>query len=360
MGTPTKYEYNFDTGNDATGDGSPGNPYKTVQGALDDITQGVGGDEIVPQNNTADTTSAPLSLATYGTPSESQPLWIGDASGAVIGDIDGGGTNSIFDSTSIDFLHFVYMRLHNTGSNRIVQFNNHCSVIGCIVENTTADAIEGDDNIYVRDTYLYNIGGIGIRANIGFITQCTFRNHSTNKFSTVCQAITRNLFVVEECIFFLDGSTVAIHTDTGTIARHNSIYYNTGTGDGILTVSGERPWEITSNIIEGISTTNGDGFDITDVFIYGKNAAYNNDTDYDVSGHVVIALGDNEILLESPFNAAGSDDLTIKDIGNLRAGGYPTDNYPDVSIRGYRDKGALQSQVINNARVRGLLTGGRL
>jgi len=71
----TNYYVDPGGGDDATGDGSIGTPWKTTQYALDHIVRNsTNGDQVNIKAGAADVLAASLSLATYGAPTYDAPL----------------------------------------------------------------------------------------------------------------------------------------------------------------------------------------------------------------------------------------------------------------------------------------------
>jgi hypothetical protein len=123
-GTPTDYFVDPNAGDDGTGDGSVGNPWATIQNALDTITRdSTNGDRINVQSTTDDVLGSALSLATYGTPAFGAPLvfqgYTSSQGDGGVGGISGNNSVHIFNAAGTDHIYFIDMHLHNTGSNDI-------------------------------------------------------------------------------------------------------------------------------------------------------------------------------------------------------------------------------------------------
>lgn len=363
MGAMTVYEYNVDSGDDSGGDGSPGNPYQTVQGALDDITRdATNGDNIIPQVSTDDVLSSPLDLTSYGTPTENAKLLIGDPAGLVVGGISGGGSVSVFNNTSISHIWFVNMHMHNCGSAKVVSAKDYVALIGCEIDNTSGAGIDIDNWCYVSNCHVHNVGGFGIYTSTGCHVESCFVENSTNDVSYAI-LLDSSGGLAENNIVSIDGSSIGIYTnaDRNTV-RHNSVY-NTGTGESIQVLAGSDFAIVHSNLIH-ITNASGTGIQLASgsKVIYGMNAVHaSSGTAYDNSGDILVDHGNNETLITSPFVDASANDFTPIDAGNIKEGAYPAENQQGLSVRTYAWKGAIQPQASGGIPgIRGIQTGGRL
>jgi hypothetical protein len=90
-------------GDDGTGDGTVGNPWKTIQHALDTVTQGANGDKFNIKAGGNAKPASELSFSTYGTVSTTQPVVF---AGYNTSESDGG-------QATIDFEHATYPFINN-------------------------------------------------------------------------------------------------------------------------------------------------------------------------------------------------------------------------------------------------------
>jgi len=333
-----KSEYYVDPsgGNDTTGDGTIGTPWKTVQKALDSITKNTtDGDRINVKDTADDVLSAELDFSTYGAGSLNYALLIqgytSTAGDGGIGGISGGGTTAII-STQRSSIAFKDMHLHNTGSNGILniyrssldncEFNNSSST-GNIVEASQAA---------VTNCYFHDTDGIAVAGGDCVIFGCYFKAGATYEMDTCINATGASL-VASRCILSIDGATNGIGGTTGgAVAQilNNSILSDGGTGTGINAMGSAYGVSYINNVVEGFSGTGGVGINKDaqrDAFSWSNNSVYNCATDSSNEDESYILYG-NESLGSSPFAKSGSDTRANRftyfepvDVGSVFGGG---------------------------------------
>ena len=318
MAAPTDYFVDPDSGTDSAGKGAIGDPYLSVQYALNDIGtthgQGANGDRVNVKNGTDDTVSSALTLATYGTPGSTQPLIIQGYSTAADdggqGGISGGGSSAIWNDTTKDWIAFKDMHLHNCGSAAIVTGDDGVKLYNCELDNTTGHGIDIDQYGVVVNCYLYNIGGRGINVLSDGIIEGNYLANGTNDFTAAIYLESSGNSVVRN-IISVDGSSDGIYLDNRThYVAHNSILSSSGTGQGIDVTNTGADISIKANVVEGFSGGGGIGIDANysrPMALYANNAVYDNDTEY--NGPTVWQLHetDNETLSSSPFAKSGAN-----------------------------------------------------
>ena len=285
-----------------TGAGTVGDPYGDLQYCLDTITRdSSAGDRINVKAGTAEVLSATLSIATYGTPSFGAGLvfagYTSSEGDGGTGAIDGNGSHSIWNLTSVEGISFCNMDLGNCGSSVVLAFDRFCSVKDCKVHTTTGNGITGQAGL--SRVWLDNIGGVGCSLDTQSAYDCFFTN-STNKFTSASQAGNMN-----RCCFKLDSTSVAIDLSTNRVADINHCsFYTSGTGQAIKL----RPiysYSIEGCLVQGFAT----GIDYsstTEKSTAGHNycAFYDNTTDAD-STELSTSVG-NESLGANLFDLSGS------------------------------------------------------
>ncbi len=361
MGTPTQYFVDPSLGSD-TGNGTVGTPWgrasgSVIQWALDTgITRdGTNGDQINVKAGTDDVLASPLSLASYGTPGDGEPLiFRGYTSAGNDGGVGGiSGNNSVAIIAIINYVQFVDLHLHDCGSADIVPLGLGGAVLQCEVDETTGSGIViGGARCSVERNNTHNCGTYGIYDNGGSTSAAKILfNYLKNGANDFVDAI--RLFgggsVCERNIISVDGSTNGIVlSDENIVISHNSILSSSGTGKGIVAGTGTPKEAVTliNNLVEGFIGAGGVGIDDggngDNGHIIGNNAAFNNTTDFSLTtGEYALSLGDNEALGATPYDKSGSNTFANRftyfapvDTGNVRGGAYPS---------GSRlDKGAVQ------------------
>jgi len=357
MALPTNYYVDPATGTDAVGKGAVGDPYLTMQYALDDVgtTHGrdaTNGDQMNLVSGTANTLAASLTVTTYGTPSIAAPLVIRGCSSAAndggVGEVNCGGSYSLFADTGLDSVWLVDLHIHNAGAANIVLLDNYCKVIHCEINYTTGHGIYLDYQAEIRGCHVYDCGNAGIHSNGdgGTISYNFCQNTTANRFNYAISCNGGKSYISRN-IISIDGSSVGIGIHSSgdrSNVEHNSIFCSSGSGAGVFANVSGVGGVFVNNVVEGFTT--GEGFDFqapTSLYLAMSNAAYNNGTNYANEGDQIPLMvdDDNETLTASPFVKSGADTFANRfiyfepaDTGNVRTGAYPD---------GSRcDKGAVQ------------------
>jgi len=350
----TNYYVDPGGGSDVTGDGSIDTPWASVQHALDTITRNsTDGDQINIKAGTADVLAAPLSLATYGTPTTHVPLVIRGYSNAAgdggFGQITAGGdfhctdgtfTNTFFinlDVTSVagryalsstgERNHAIACKVSGAGKG-ITLAGAGSSVVGCWVETAQAMGISvgGGSALYnyVREPSLnawsayqewnaiaVQLTGTAAGAAIGNI--CVLNNNNVD--------MARGIVLVEG-----RGSTV-MHNAVVNLAagRGAGIEMRCSYGSNLSHVL------VANNIVCGFSGVGGKGVAVSGsnpniVRLMAGNALYNCATPYSYNAlPPVLAFGDITLAAD-PFTDAANGDFSLTAAAKtaLAAKGWPT------------------------------------
>jgi hypothetical protein len=332
-----------------SGAGTVGDPYGDLQYGLDNATAGSGGNQWNIKAGTDEVMSAAISLATFGTPTVSNPIifrgYTSAAGDGGIGGISGGGSVSVFASTSIDYVIFIDMHLHNTGSAIVIQVDNNCSFINCEIDNSTNHAIDGDVDCVVANCHIHNIGGNGL---IGGRLSLFYNNvleNGTNDFDTaiILGAGGAGSMALNN-IVSIDGASNGIEADLDSaIVMGNTVYSNGGTGSGIIFPTACQMGQCLNNYVEGFSGSGGIGFEFQSgsyVIAYQSNRFYNNATNESKSGDI-IQDSDNSAVGSSALSAPGSGDFSAGT--DLKAAAYPS-TFKGISTDQFTDIGAAQRE----------------
>ena len=320
--------------NSNTGAGTITSPYGDLQWALNNMTVGSLGNRINIKAGTAEfmTTALGLDLTTYGTPGSASPLvfqgYRADAGDGGIGVLDGAGSYSIMNASTVDYISFIDLTLQDCGTvAHMVYLDRYISIINCIFQNhngTHALRIGAVGNYIIGSTFT-DITGTGILGGMGHVYRCKFIEGATYKFSGTGYAILFQNYgaSIIQNIIKVSGSAGGIYLSDGVV-NNNSIYSNGGTGKGL------RLFSVTicasNNVIEGFSGSGGIGINYSGgYFPYSDgNSVYDCETSFD--GNIDRVLkGDkfNETLSSTPFNDAVNADFTPNEIGFVREGTTP-------------------------------------
>jgi hypothetical protein len=286
-----------------------------LQYALDQTTRSTSGDRFNIKAGTSEVLNGTLSIASYGVPTFQGPLlfqgYTTTSQDQGKATVSGDGRYSIFSLSWADYINFLDLRLINSGSNIVLQFDDACSVIRCEVSGSTTILLDADSYTFVSQCYFTDGSGIGLGGSQCRVEWCFFQNTGTTDFVVVAQPWETR---VTNCFFSLDNASSAITVSNlqGDKVENNSILSNGGNGYGILCdTATSSPTTVVNNIVEGFSGAGGRGFDWTaasrDYRYFKYNAAYNNTTNYDtVDGTIIDAQTDNEVLTASAFKKTGS------------------------------------------------------
>lgn len=354
-------------GNDTTGDGAIGTPWKTVQHALDTITRNAtDGDRINVKAGTADTLGAALSLATYGTPGLVTPLTIQGytsvAGDGGIGEINGAGSYGIISTTAV--VMFADMKLGNCGSTAVLVIGNYSQVHNCEIHTSSGFAIDPGTHVQIIGNWFHDItAATTVDANSS--TAICFNNFNVAAKTTVValgssymSAFVGNTIYVAGA----DTSVIGVHiVSYGTLVIFNTIISsNANTGRGIYAQYGNG--FIANNIIQGWSGAGGDGLEMAAPTgsTLAANAYYNNtapETDNTTAKWHYVAKAATA-LGATPFIDAANGDFDINGtIVGVTEAAYPTAYRGLASTSPKADVGAVQAGAgssggVNMPRVR--------
>ena len=370
MSAPTESYVDPANGNDTTGNGTIGTPWKSVQKALDTVTKSTAnGNRINIKAGTADVLSATLSFATYGAGGNSAPLILQGYTSAAgdggIGEIDGGGAVSIVAGSGNNYTSYVDLKLGNCGAAQVVGVGGTGGtglIRNCEVYGTSGDGIVAGNNFQVDGCHVHNVGGIGIKSvNGAVINGCYIKNDGTN---TMTHGISGAAASIRNNIISVSGGTIGILSTGANISvQNNSILSVSGTGYGIYGPSGVMCL-IRDNLIDGFSGVGGKAFNISgsgEVNVLRDNAVHNctaRTAKLDPAYDEVFNVGE-ETLAGSLFMKSGSDTYANRltyfapaAVGAVQTGGL------NGGAKGAVPYIAAPSS--GGAINRGIMTGGRL
>jgi hypothetical protein len=363
MGAVTEYYVNLATGNDTTGNGTSGNPWLTIQKALNTITRdATNGDRI--NCASSGTNSAALSFTTYssGGGTQAAPLIIegytttaGDGGRAAI-NCNGA---SFINSAVVEGVYLCDLDLSNsnTGAGQpCVQLDKHSGLFRC----TIRDAYYGYQlaNSYPHFCVACGFTEIDQTAILSdhehdLITDNWIVDGSTLKLGGYGISVPGTGANIHRNIISLaSGSAasgigcVSVITQDASIT-HNSIFGPNGTGRGIYLVvgTGDPPALVANNLIQGFNGAGGDGIEISgttrSAIVMDGNCVSDATTKYNLGENILLPMLDNESLSGNVFAFSGANTFANRftywaplDVGNVWAGAFPQGSG--------RDKGAVQ------------------
>lgn len=311
MGTPTQIYVDPAIAADS-GTGTIGDPYGDLQYALNTATRdATNGNQFNVKAGTSEILAAALSFTTHGTPTATAPCIIRGYTSAAndggIGVVSGNGSVACINSGSLSFIKLIDMRFTNCGSATVITLSGNNIIVNCEIDTTTGSGVSMNGSI--MGCYIHNIAGSGVTGNL-LCYGNTFRNE-TNDFTQAILA--SNVSLVLFNIIDIDGAShgVNFNGDSNTVL-FNSVFSNGGTGTGIRNGStSHEQTVIVNNTVQGFSGVGGIGILVAgqNADVVGYNLAFNNATNYSLTGDINASLGNNDTAGASPFTNAGSDDF---------------------------------------------------
>ena len=338
----SQYYVDYGAGSDATGDGTIGTPWKTIQKALDTITRNsTDGDQINVKAGTAQVLGASLTLATYGTPKESAQLvlrgYTSAANDGGMGEIDCGGY-TMWAAKTYDYIMLIDLECHTFGDNNGIALDDYITIFHCEVHKgastpswkylitLTGPSMHNVTGCYVHDpgdgnSRCISANTVGGRIYGNYVVCDTLMDAGCGIYATY--AMTSNNIVVCK-----GTGQIGIYAFGGGSNQTNNIVYNTtaGTGSGIFVYLGGRNQICLNNIVVGWSGAGGEGIGASADFFGGYNAFYNNTSNYTIAGVNYLDLTANDVALAAdPFTDAANGDFSLTAAAKtaLAAKGFP-------------------------------------
>lgn len=322
-------------GDDGTGDGTKGSPYKTLQFALDNTTRDASnGDRMNVQDTAADTNTSQISFATYGTPTVAAPLIIQgyttDEDDGGIGLLNHGANGNPFIhslSPGRPFIHLLDLKIENSLGVAIALFNDSMLFNIWVDDvNSTACQINGSGTI-VQSSFTDTIGPFQLVQGTGF-QAFTYGPHGTRNMGPIANFSASNAGhgLLFASIQWQDNWAFAGGVETGdaTVILNNTFFCEAGVNPTIRNLQARPLNGIVNNIMEGQSGSGGQAWDIllTASFWHeiGGQAYFNNETNDDTAGDDWYDSGDNEVLSASALTDPTSGNFIPKDEGNVKEG----------------------------------------
>jgi len=317
-------------------------PWRSVQGALDLITRDTtNGDQVNVKAGTADTLSASLTYATYGTPTYSAPLIIRGYTATLndggMGKLDGnGGAYNLLHTTWV-YTAFIDMELCNVGAYYLATLGNGSVCLRCKIHTSTG--LYGTVSVThgaIVGCEIYNVSGRGVQfGGSGLVHGNYIHSGPTNHFvECVFGNIPTTQCVVSNNIIELNAAGAwGLYVYRGNFSVYNNIFINKAAGtracldfssgganDGAMHI-------VLNNIIMGFSGAGGVGIKSTTrpIAMVGNNAFYNNTSDESYTG-IGLDLGADVALAADPFTSAATGDFSLTAAAKTALGslGWPS------------------------------------
>ena len=330
----TVYNFYIDSSAGSGGAGTSGDPWGSIQEAIDNATVGSYNVGIFNCKG-SETWSSDLDFSSwggsYGMMLRGYTSTAGDGGRYGI-DIDG----NPWPNGQKNYWVFCDLNVTNSGSD--ASFFDHSNAyytwfINCKFSDWNVGSGNPvlkphDRTARILNCEFTDIEGWCVGECLCTVDSCFFSNSGTREIETACGSL-----VCLNSVFSLSGASDGWVQERAAYCVNNSFFSNGGSGTGAEAEKGQN--YISSNLFEGFSGTGGVGLKLRS---YGyemrpvcyKNSAYNCTTNFDLNDtglHLLVE--DNETLTGSPFAKTGSATaysnrrtyFEPQDVGDVLGGG---------------------------------------
>lgn len=330
----------YGAGNDTTGDGTIGTPWKTLQKALDTCARNTtDGNQVNLKAGTAHVNAAALDLTTFiagGALSAAAPLivagYTATANDGGTAEIDCNGA-TMWAAATYDNVLLRYLDIHNGGNNNLCALDTGCDFWRCVFHKGASNpsgkyllSLTGS-TANVIGCRFYDPGDDAARA-MSLMNTCKAQDNyiDMGTSATGYGIYTGSGAIVEGNVIKCGhASQIGIYVNVFSTVRQN-ICYNTaaGTNQGIYLVN----WASTglNNICCGWVGAGGEGILHANPFLLGHNAFWNNTSAYTAMDMIFQDLTANDVTLAAdPFVDAANGDFSLTAAAKtaLAAKGFP-------------------------------------
>lgn len=329
-----------------SGAGTSGDPYGDLEYAIEQTTfDTTNGHRVNIKSGSTETLAAQLNTALTDTattvawaPSVNPPLcfqgYTTTAGDGGVGVISGGGSVSIYDNSTRDFVSFVDLELTDVGANVIVRTDRNGLIANCNIHKSTGSNVAVQVGAFsnIINCHVHDVAYVGIKVSgaASHVFHCFLEDGPTQNMSLAGIWLDGSYSVAAHNIVRLaSGSTangLRLFFLDQCVAFNNSVFAVNGTEPGIA-ATGRFRHSIYANLVEGFSGVGGVGIDFgKDPHVVGGNASYNNTTDYvGPTEFATYDLGDDESLSASPFTDPTNNDFNPVNTGNVKEGALPSE-----------------------------------
>lgn len=340
----TQTYVDYGAGNDATGDGTIGTPWKTLQHAFDTLTRNTtDGNQVNLKAGTAHVNAAALDLATFiagGALTPAAPLIVRGYTSAANdggkGEIDCNDA-TMWASANYDYVRLIDLYGHNGGNSNLVDLRNNITALRCEFTKGASNPsvktlLRVGLNCFISHCYVHDAGTTGYGIYVGGSSGRVSYNYVAN-----CPGfeIASASPVIGNIVLRNSATGNGLTILTTDVVVEGNIVYNlaAGVGPGIYlgAIVGRYAQICANNIVAGFSGAGGiaigSGTAGTYQYLVGYNAFYNNTTNYSVGDVTFIDETAHDVALAAdPFTDAANGDFSLTAAAKtaLRGVGWPT------------------------------------
>lgn len=332
----TQTYVDYGAGNDGTGDGTIGTPWKTLQKAFDTLTRNAtDGNQVNLKAGTAHVNAAALDLATFvggGALSWVAPLvlrgYTAAANDGGIGEIDCGGATLWADT--YQYLTLMDLEIHSFGNNSGVAVGSFTHLIRCEIHKGASTPsgkylVDIKGWSFVDSCYLHDPGTSGTCLFGGSFVELT-NSFISGGGSWLVDF--RYMARAQDCIFSIAADTngVRFYAVPDRTEVLGCIFYSPDGTDGALLImsGGSYAGKVVNNIFVG---GDGDACSIdNNAGMLGYNAFYDNVANYNLADQVRVDWRAHDVALAAnPFTDPANGDFSLTSAAKtaLRGLGWP-------------------------------------
>ena len=333
----SNYFVDYGAGNDTTGDGTIGTPWKTIQKALDTLTRNTtDGNQVNLKAGTAHVNAAALDLATLiggGALGTDAPLIVRGYTSAAndggVGEIDCGGA-TMFAAATYDYVILADLEIHSGGDNDTVSLDASGTLYrvevheGASTPSSAKYLVKLGSYGHLIGCHIHDTPARGVSIGVdGFLYGCYIAD--TDGFACIFSGTGGT--AVNNLVKLSTVGAIGFYTAVSGVRYIGNAIYNSAAGTSYgLSLSFNNGLAF-NNIISGFSGVGGRGISAPDnSYGHGYNAFYNNTANYSIADQTYLSETGNDVFFGTdPFTNAGSGDFSLTSAAQtaLRSLGWP-------------------------------------